>query len=370
MRRMHPVRLSKRYWIGQSPWRRKCAKSLTHAVNAHILPEQYPPTQIFTSDSGIQGEVLRLECCAVPSVEQCQRAASCHVHIIVLPGNPGVIEFYRPFVRMLWQQLRYDIRSRFHIHALGLPGHDLRELNGKRQFGIPDHVEYCTSYLRSKALVPSMTKSRLVFIGHSYGSFLALRITENLASDKQSDLSLIMLMPALWRMAYCCGAFIRFILTDWFGLISWTLWLVTAVIPPIIREAFLSVSVRDEEIKSVSRSMIDGTRRYLYGNIGRLGRDEKVQITDPRRLSSVDYLTGRSLMVYVNEDKWCPPTGRRAIVDAFNGFVDVVTPGGNVEHAFVMSQGQSVRVVGVIVPWILERFCVESKNDGVANTDD
>lgn len=353
---MRQFRLSHRYWIGHSPRRKAHVQLQTPQVNAIILSDEHPPTQIFTSDTGAQGEVLQLGFTYAQPIDE-YSSAFFHTHIVVLPGNPGVIEYYRPFVRMLWQRLPPHLKLRCHIHALGLPGHDLRQLNGGQQFDISDHTNYCISYLRSKVLTPSLKESRILFIGHSYGSFLALNIVERLNVNESYDSSLVMLMPALWRMGYCCGVLIRFILRDWLGLCSWILWLLTAVVPPIIREAILRVIIRDEEARSVSRTMVDGRRRYLYANMGSLGRDEKIQITDPRRLPSIATLTGRSLLVYVNEDKWCPPTGRRAIVDAFKGFVDVVTPGDTVEHAFVLSQCQIARVVDVIVPWITERVC-------------
>lgn len=352
---MRQIRLSHRYWIGQSPRQTSNFKLQAPQTNTLILPDDYPPTQIFTSDIGTQGEVLQLESTTTQPTEQCSSTPS-HTHIIVLPGNPGVIEYYRRFVRMLWQRLPPHLKCSCHIHALGLPGHDLRELNGGRQFGISDHIDYCISYLRSKTVSPSLAKSKLLFVGHSYGSFLALNVTERLNLKESYDSLLVMLMPALWKMGYCCGPLIRFILSDWLGLFSWILWFFTATVPPLIRDATLRAVIDDKEARGISRILIDGRRRYLYANIGALGRDEKIQITDPRRLSSIASLTGRSLLVYVNEDKWCPPPGRQAIVDVFKGFVDVANPGDTVEHAFVLSHQQIARVVDIILPWVLERL--------------
>lgn len=350
------MRLSERYLIGHSPQRLRSARPHTPSVNALLVPDNFPPTEIFSSETGIQGEVLRVEPCGTQKLTFSEHTPGLHTHIVLLPGNPGVIEYYRPLVQMLWQRLPHNLRSHCHIHALGLPGHDLRELNGQRQFGISDHISYCLSYLRSSILEPSMTTSSIIFMGHSYGSYLALRITEQLTDAEFADSSLLMLMPALWKMGYCAGFVIRLILSDKFGLFSLLFWFISAILPPLISEAVIRALSQDKQIRRVSRALIDGSRRYLYANIGSLGRDEMLNIVDPRKMPLLKLFAGRTLLVYVDGDRWCPPLGKHAIVDAFDGFLDTTTPGSTVEHAFVMSLAQNARVVDVILPWLIQKM--------------
>lgn len=363
---MPPRNLPPRRTIVKPPLRHNTAhRQTSHSL---ILDEVYPPTEVFVSESGVHGEVMRISM-SQTTTQIPSKVQSGDTHVLLLPGNPGIIEYYRPFLRKLWQKLSPDLQKVCHFHALGLPGHDLRELNGDREFVISDHVGFCRSYLQSKMLLAESEEHNLVMVGHSYGSHLALTVMETLAEEEVCQVSLVMLMPALWEIAYCAGLLTRLALADWRGLLSWLTWMVTNVTPPIMRDALLSSIGHDRESECISRKLVDGRRRSVFENITSLGRDELVNIRNPYHMITSKSIQS-ALLVYVDDDKWCPPQARSIIMDAFSGRIEVKKGGSGVTHAFVLNTFETLRVVDEVAPWLSDRIRSNSRSNSLSSTQD
>lgn len=316
---------------------------------------EHPATEVFTSEPGVRGEVLRL---GVRSVRYPIDATSEHVdadtHVVLLPGNPALIEYYRPLLRNIFHRLPQDVKDRTTIHGLGLPGHDVRELNGTTEYEIKDHVQYCCSYLRSEELSPPLAKSNVIFIGHSYGSYLGLRIIEELGKSVAKRSSLVMLMPALHQMGECAGAVARFLLSDRMSITTWAAWAVTAFMPPVLRDVVVHALGHDTGIAEVTKAVLDGRRRGLYLNICSLARDEVKNILEPSTLPMSRIIAGRSLLLYADNDNWCTSLGRERIEGAFGSELQTEWAGEGVRHAFVLSKFETEKVVRIVAPWISE----------------
>lgn len=324
--------------------------ALSRASPAVLTPTVVPATQVFESPDGVRGEVLRLGCAnhIFGSAE-----ASNRTHILFLPGNPGVIEYYRPTLRSLWRRFPEDVREQVSLHALGYPGHDLRQLNGLRMFNIADHVKYIQSYVSD--MTPALPEARLMVIGHSYGCYAAVRVAENLG-DAVDRVSLVMLMPALWQMGACAGWLPRQLLKDTYKMTSWLTWGLTAFLPPFLRDALIAAQGHRRDLDDVTRMMVDGRQRGLFLNICALARDEVVKILEPGDTPVVSRLGGRSLLVYVDVDKWCPPEGRRRVQKAFGDDLTVEHAGENVSHGFCLFEDETEKVVKAAAPWVCERI--------------
>lgn len=310
-----------------------------------VLPER-PPTEIFTTSSGVRGEILRLGVLAGASAAETR-----HMHVVFLPGNPCVIEYYRPLLRQLYQRLPHGAQQNITAHGLGLPGHDLRELNGVREFVIQDHLEYCLEYLRSELVVPRVEESEVVIMGHSYGCFLGLKVIQRLKLRERAGY--VMVMPALYRMAECAGGLMRFMLRDTWRVTTWGAWAVTALVPPLVRDIVVRGMKHESEVEAVSMRLVDGRRRGLYLNICSLARDEMVQILDPRS-EETKGLGGSSLLVHADGDRWCPPKGMERIREAFGDGLQLKFAGEGVKHTFVLSAEETEKVVKIVATWISE----------------
>lgn len=320
------------------PPRRVIHKPRSTLRTASLSVQRAPQCDIFTSPTSVRAEVLRI----VPSEK-----ATPHTHIVLAPGNPGVIEYYRPLLHKLHTRLPHDIRNHVSLHALGLPGHDLRQLNGDTQFVIQDHVAYYVHYLREMTHL----QHNFIFIGHSYGAFLSLRVLHSLGDKLARNANLVMLMPCIWQMAYCAGPFLRLLIQDNWALTSWGAWLATAFLPPMFREALLKRTQHSHSVLDVTRAVIDGRRRALYSNVTSLARDEMKRITNVQ----AHRLPQRSLMLYVENDRWCPERAKRHIRRHFEERLEIQHL-QKVSHSFVLSDFETDRLVRAIAPWIAERI--------------
>lgn len=358
--------------------------------------EEILPAQVYTSPDGVRGEVLLLRhgqsvpvaskkdgarALSMPSTARRRRGGvgvnvtpspllaaisangypaagvnhgRMHTHIVLLPGNPGVIEYYRPVLRRIFERLPHDVSESTSIHGLGLPGHDVRELNGAATFNIADHKKYVMAFLDSTNLSPPLAESRLVFIGHSYGSFLSLKVLNELGQSVRARASLVLLMPALWHMARCAGTAMCLLLRDALGATTWTSWALTAALPERVRNKLIGLLDHDPAVQTVTGRVVDGRRHGLYRNICNLARDEMVNIMAPRDNAAAAALGPRTLFLHANRDRWCPPDAQSAIKEAFGPELTVEFTGEHVEHAFVLEREQSESVASSVASWVAE----------------
>ncbi|CAN8064022.1 unnamed protein product [Agarophyton chilense] len=310
--------------------------------------ERGPPCDVFQSATGVCAEVLRI----LP-----HSRAQPHTHLLLAPGNPGVIEYYRPFLRNLHARLPTDVHNHTSFHALGLPGHDIRHLNGQSTFTIDDHISFYLNYVRHI----SQPGDSFVLVGHSYGSFLLLRLMDKLGAHFSANAHFVMLMPCIWHMRRCAGPLLRLLARDTFGLTTNTAWLATAFLPPIFRDTLLQRAQHDPTVLQLSRTVFDGQRKTLYANVTTLARDEMKRITDLQSTHST-----HSLLVWVDQDQWCPAEAKQRISEHFSGRLEVEKL-DHVSHAFVLKGYETNRVVRAVAPWVCTRILETLKKHNQPN---
>lgn len=330
---------------------RICKRSLEHH-RACLIPETYPPTEVFISDSGVQSQVTRYPL-------RLSQNDTTPTHVILVPGNPGVVTYYQPFMHSLWQRLSQRDTSNFHLHAVGIPGHDFKSLNAHKRFGISDHVDFYVSYVKHIVWAgeQQQTKPNIILLGHSYGSYLALKIIENLPSNLYKHVTPVMLMPCMWEMGNCAGAVLRTFLQDWFRIVIWFLALIISLIPPLVRDFSIRLCGHRPEVVAVTQELTGGlTRMDMYSNMAYLARQEMREIRSPVQLKGIAKVT-LALAVYVDHDKWCPPEAEAAIEQAFGrAKLDVKKLGGSVDHAFVLKTAETDKVVEAVADWVEQQF--------------
>jgi hypothetical protein len=332
------------------------------------------PTHVYTSPrSRVRGEVLRL---APPtgaspgwpvrgSPAQGRRhrggcAATAprlptHTHVVFLPGNPGVIECYRRWLCELVERLPLDVRSATSVHGVGYPGHDVRELNGPTVFGITDHVSYVRDYLSSAQLSPPLSASRVVFLGHSFGSFLALRI---LNADKAlaARAHIVMLMPAVHRMSDCRPPLVRLIThRAASNVLVPTVNTLARLLPrAAVRAAFRAAGVVEGGSNAALSRMFDGRRGALFENCLSLAREEMEQIQHPADEPACAMVgASRAYLYWTEDDAWCKADSVDAIRTAFGDLVvEHAGPDEGVTHAFSTDVPQLEAVARCVAYWI------------------
>lgn len=314
------------------------------------------PTHIYTSPDGVRGEVLRLRPPRPPRPARksplSTSTSAPHTHIIFLPGNPGVIECYRRYICDLADRLPQDVRSTSTVHALGLPGHDLRALSATRLFTIADHIAYVRAYLAHL----SAPSARIVFHGHSYGSYLSLRILA-LEPSLAPRARLIMLMPAVHEMSASRPPKVRLVTDDTAGALLTPLANAVAALTPrsvtcgVLKTVF---GCDDADALAAAARMFDGQRVDVYRNCLSLAREEMRVIRDVRNEKSAAAVgEKRAFLYWTEDDAWCTAESVKAIRGAFGDLtVYHAKASEGVTHAFSVSLPQIRKVAACVASWI------------------
>ncbi|XP_060642999.2 lipid droplet-associated hydrolase isoform X1 [Anolis sagrei] len=164
--------------------------------------EHIPVHEEFTYVCGAATQVLK---CG-PWKDLFQNESSPKLLFLVLPGNPGLVYYYRTFIQVLYSGLKqqYPVWVISHAGHCKVPyGVKMTEGIVKETdvgkvddvFGLRGQIEHKLNFLRNN--VPRDTK--LVLIGHSVGCYIALEIMK-LAPELQI-LRTVLLFPTIERMA-------------------------------------------------------------------------------------------------------------------------------------------------------------------------
>uniref|UniRef100_A0A3B4FB47 Lipid droplet-associated hydrolase n=1 Tax=Pundamilia nyererei TaxID=303518 RepID=A0A3B4FB47_9CICH len=153
-----------------------------------------PPHTDFFYCCGAATELLRFGSCPLTSAHK--------VLFLIIPGNPGVVGFYRTFMQTLHSRCGYQ----HPVWAVSHAGHcappasmDMIEDGASAAeddvFGLDGQVEHKLAFLRNH--VPRETS--LVLIGHSIGCYIILEMMKR--NPERKVLKALLLFPTIERMA-------------------------------------------------------------------------------------------------------------------------------------------------------------------------
>lgn len=114
--------------------------------------------------------------------------------ILLVPGNPGLAQLYRPLAARLWAAGAGRWSVGVAAHAGHAPGHGHPSPEG--WFSLADQLAHHRAFLQD---FPTAAGQRVHVVGHSIGALLGLWLYDELAPERQGHL--VMLMPTLEAMA-------------------------------------------------------------------------------------------------------------------------------------------------------------------------
>ncbi|GAA5976279.1 hypothetical protein JCM11641_001103 [Rhodosporidiobolus odoratus] len=129
--------------------------------------------------------------------------------ILFIPGNPGLVEYYRSFLSSLRSALPSPLRERTELFALGHLGHSAASRAGgggggfkpSEQAGLEEQVEDKIRFLeelRGSHGVGKEGGARVVVVGHSIGAWMGLQV---LKERPHLITALLSLFPTLSHMS-------------------------------------------------------------------------------------------------------------------------------------------------------------------------
>ncbi|XP_078503851.1 lipid droplet-associated hydrolase isoform X2 [Lissotriton helveticus] len=233
---------------------------------------------------------------------------------LIIPGNPGLVGFYKTFMQTLYNGLnqQHPVWGLSHAGHCGPPSGmsmtaDTEEKEPDDVFGLNGQIEHKIRFLKKN--VPK--DMALVLIGHSIGCYIILEIMKRLPELKV--LRSVLLFPTIERMAQSPqGKLMTPVLCS----------LRYAVYMPVYLLSFLPESVKEYLVRFVLR----GIRSV-----------DEASVTASVDLFRVDCL----IFYYGATDNWCPVQYHHDIRKDF--------PEGNIRlcergfrHAFVLDSSKEM----------------------------
>ncbi|XP_056152122.1 lipid droplet-associated hydrolase isoform X2 [Lampris incognitus] len=305
------------------------------------------PRTEFTYCCGAITEVLKFGAChLVPGHK---------VLFLIIPGNPGVVGFYRTFMQTLYNMFGSD----HPVWAVSHAGHcvppdtmDMVEDSTSAEeadvFGLNGQIEHKLVFLRKH--VPRAV--RLVLVGHSIGCYVILEMMKR--DPELKVMKAVMLFPTIERMAQSPQGKVMTPVLCHMRYVAYLPLFFLSLLPEglkttLVKLVFRSIRYLDNTVVQPTVGLLSGdcaaNAMYMAGQEMKtvLERDDK---TIRQNLEKLVFYYGAS-------DHWCPTQYHDDIKQDFPG-ADIRLCENGFRHAFVLDAGREV--ASMVAEWIQVAF--------------
>uniref|UniRef100_A0A8C4ZQ99 Lipid droplet-associated hydrolase n=2 Tax=Gadus morhua TaxID=8049 RepID=A0A8C4ZQ99_GADMO len=309
--------------------------------------------------AGTEGNSLSrtdfIYCCgAVTEVLRFGPAHLNHEHkvlFLVIPGNPGIVGFYKTFM----QALHASFGFRHPVWAVSHAGHcdppvsmdmveDASFIEEGDIFGINGQIEHKLAFLRKH--VPKET--RLVLLGHSIGCYIILDMMKR--NPELQVLKAVMLFPTIERMAQTPQGRILTPALCHMRYLAYLPLFLLSLLPERLKTALVKLAF--SRIQSLDSTVVAPTVDLLSGdcaaNAMYMGGQEMKGVLERDNLTIKNNLK-KLVFYYGAADHWCPVQYYHDIKKDFpSGDIRLCRNG--FRHAFVLDTGKDV--AGMVIEWL------------------
>nr|XP_029118378.1 lipid droplet-associated hydrolase isoform X2 [Elaeis guineensis] len=95
------------------------------------------------------------------------------LHILVIPGNPGIVSYYKDFAEALYELLE----GQASITAIGHISHSRKDWENGRMFSLQEQINHKVDFIEQEL---QNSELPIVLVGHSIGSYISLEIFKKL----------------------------------------------------------------------------------------------------------------------------------------------------------------------------------------------
>ncbi|XP_028294410.1 lipid droplet-associated hydrolase [Gouania willdenowi] len=273
------------------------------------------------------------------------------VLFLIIPGNPGVVGFYKTFMQTLHSMFEY----RHPVWAVSHAGHcqppapmdmveDADSAAEGDPFGLNGQIQHKLVFIRKH--VPRETS--LVLVGHSIGCYIILEIIKR--DPELKVLKALMLFPTIERMALSPQGKLMTPLLCNFRFIAYLPLFLLSLLPEglkarLIRAALGSIPSLDQFVVQPTVGLLSGD---CAANAMYMGAQEMRKVLE-RDNTTIRNNLDKLIFYYGATDHWCPVQYYHDIKqDLPNGDFRLCEHG--YRHAFVLDAGQEV--AKMVVEWI------------------
>nr|XP_043904091.1 lipid droplet-associated hydrolase [Solea senegalensis] len=282
---------------------------------------------------------------------------ACHLQpthktlILIIPGNPGVVGFYRTFM----QTLHHTFGYRHPVWAVSHAGHceppdsmDMVEDGStaaeRDVFGLNGQIEHKLTFLRKH--VPRETS--LVLVGHSIGCYIILEIMKR--DPELKVLKAVMLFPTIERMAQSPQGKVMTPVLCHIRYVAYLPLFLLSLLPDRLKSSLIKLVFGG--IRSLDASVVRPTVGLLSGdcaaNAMYMGGQEMKMVLERDNITIKKHLH-KLIFYHGATDHWCPMQYYHDMKRDFpHGDIRLCERG--LRHAFVLDAGSEV--AKMVAEWI------------------
>ncbi|XP_035599057.1 lipid droplet-associated hydrolase [Oncorhynchus keta] len=275
------------------------------------------------------------------------------VLFLIIPGNPGVVGFYKTFMQTLHQTLgrRYPVWAVSHAgHCVPPDTMDMIEdptvMAAGDVFGLNGQIEHKLAFLTEH--VPR--DSRLVLVGHSIGCYLILEMMKR--DPELQVVKSVMLFPTIERMAATPQGRVMTPVLCRLRYVAYLPIFLLSLLPDVLKTFMVKLVFRG--LRSLDHSTVPPTVSLINvdtaANAMYMGSQEMLEVLE-RDNFTINQNLDKLVFYYGASDHWCPVQYYQEIKRKFpEGDIRLCSRG--IRHAFVLDAGKEV--AGMIFEWIRE----------------
>ncbi|XP_062324749.1 lipid droplet-associated hydrolase [Osmerus eperlanus] len=270
---------------------------------------------------------------------------------LIIPGNPGVVDFYKTFMQALHQKFG----SRYPVWAVSHAGHcvppdtmDMIEdppvTSVNDVFGLNGQIEHKLAFLREN--VPRATQ--LVLIGHSIGCYIILEMIKR--DPELQVVKSVLLFPTIERMAQTPQGKVMTPVLCHLRYITYLPIFLLSLLPETLKAAIVKLIFGG--LRSLDHTVIPATVSLFSvdcaANAMYMGGQEMRKVL-ARDNITINQNLNKLLFYYGASDHWCPMQYYHDMKRDFpDGDIKLCENG--IRHAFVLDAGKEV--ASLIFEWI------------------
>ncbi|XP_047390782.1 LOW QUALITY PROTEIN: lipid droplet-associated hydrolase-like [Sciurus carolinensis] len=307
------------------------------------IKEEIPLHEEFVLCGGVETQVLK--CGPWGDLFNDQNVSRPKLLIFIIPGNPGFSSFYVPFAKAL-----YSLTNKcFPGHALApkdtkilTASEDANAQEIKDIYGLHGQIEHKLAFLRTH--VPKEVK--LILIGHSIGSYIALQILKR--APELPVIHTFLLFPTIERMAESPKGRIATPLLCWFRYALYvTGYLLLIPCPEKIKSLLIRMALQAMNLKT-EFLQTNILQPFCLANAAYLGGQEMMQVVKRDDEIIKEHLS-KLTFYYGTIDGWCPKKYYEDIKKDFPEG-DIRLCEKKIPHAFILHFSQEM--ADMIADWL------------------
>lgn len=277
------------------------------------------------------------------------------VLFLIIPGNPGVVGFYRTFMQTLHSMFGYH----HPVWAVSHAGHcappdsmdmveDASSVAENDVFGLNGQIEHKLAFLRKH--VPRETS--LVLVGHSIGCYIILEMMKR--DPELKIVKAVMLFPTIERMAQSPQGKVLTPVLCHMRYVAYLPVFLLSLLPDRLKASLIKLVFGG--IRSLDHTIVQPTVGLLSGdcavNAMYMGAQEMRKVLKRDNVTIKKNLE-KLVFYYGATDHWCPVQYYQDIKQDFP-LGDLRLCENGFRHAFVLDAGREV--AQMVVEWIRGDF--------------